>query len=233
MRLYHFTKLQTGLKFILPQRQLKIGRFETLNDPFELWGVQGGDEDSKERLIRVKNHWWNLIGVMCFAKHWESPVMWAHYGDKHTGVALGFDVPDGKPLEMQYQREPSLWSADHSAPNKGADEELFMKMVTTKYERWRYEEEWRLFVGLEVPEGGNHFFYRFKPDFCLKEIILGMKCPASVDTFCPVLRGYDQVVSLQRAKPDFAKYAMVPDPGLSYAIIGHDVLFPQGPNLKY
>lgn len=232
MRLYHFTKLETALKFILPQRQLKIGRFETLNDPFELWGVQGGDADSKERLIRVKDHWWSVMGVMCFGQHWMSPVMWAHYGDNHTGVALGFDLLDDKPREMQYRREPKPWFADHSAPALGANEELFKDMVTTKYERWRYEEEWRLFVSLDVSEGGKDFFYPFNPDFRLKEIILGAKCPASVDAFRPALRGYDEVVSLQRAKPDFAKYAMVRDPGLSNAFIGHDVLFPQGPNLK-
>ncbi len=25
---------------------------------------------------------------------WSNPVIWAHYGDKHRGLCLGFEVPE-------------------------------------------------------------------------------------------------------------------------------------------
>lgn len=42
----------------------------------------------------ITDHFHKTIGVIGFGACWPSPVMRVHYGDKHFGVALGFDVPD-------------------------------------------------------------------------------------------------------------------------------------------
>ena len=41
-------------------------------------------------------------GIICMGKHWHSPLMWAHYAGNHTGVCLGFDVPDELAYDIKY-----------------------------------------------------------------------------------------------------------------------------------
>jgi len=31
-------------------------------------------------------------GVLCLTPHWDNLLMWAHYGDAHRGICLGFDI---------------------------------------------------------------------------------------------------------------------------------------------
>ena len=105
MRLYYMTSLDIAIDHILPEKRLRIARFDSLNDPFELHGVDMGSDGAHVKKTLIE-HWTPTIGVLCFGLHWKSPVMWAHYARSHTGVCLGFDVPDDKPQQMQYSKTP-------------------------------------------------------------------------------------------------------------------------------
>lgn len=92
VRLYRFLNAEFGLRSLVDKR-LRVGRIEELNDDFEFIGVA---TDIREERIALRNTRKQLSannGVLCMSKGWESTLMWAHYGDSHKGMALGFDVP--------------------------------------------------------------------------------------------------------------------------------------------
>ena len=45
----------------------------------------------------------NRYGLVCFSGDWIDPVLWSHYGAKHCGIALGFDLQEANPVEVTYQ----------------------------------------------------------------------------------------------------------------------------------
>jgi hypothetical protein len=93
MRVYYMTSTKWA-KVILKERRLKLARFGELNDPFELSLIDNRPHATRRVVRLVTDHLHNAIGVICFGAGWASPVMWAHYANKHVGVALGFDVAD-------------------------------------------------------------------------------------------------------------------------------------------
>src|ERR1700734_1370486 len=93
MRVYYMTSAKWG-EVILRGRRLKLARFGELNDPFELSLIDARVRETRKFAKLITDHFHETIGVICFGANWASPVMWAHYADKHAGVALGFDVPD-------------------------------------------------------------------------------------------------------------------------------------------
>jgi hypothetical protein len=210
MRLYYMTSLKTAVDYILPEKRMRLARFARLNDPFELLSFnQGGSE---ERLIfkKLRDHWEKSLGVICFGKHWKSPVMWAHYAQSHTGVCLGFDVPDDKPREMVYQPERIKWAVDLTKPIRGVDSGLLEQVITTKYAQWAYEEEWRLFSKLTDPDPTNGEYYLdFGPDMTLREIIVGARCQNSVGSFKKLIGVVEQSVKIIKARPAFETFTMV------------------------
>ena len=38
-----------------------------------------------------------LRAILCFSRNWDNLLLWSHYGDRHMGVCLGFDIPAGEP----------------------------------------------------------------------------------------------------------------------------------------
>ena len=93
MRVYYMTSAKWG-EVILKERRLKLARFGELNDPFELSLIDNRPRETRKVAKLIRDHFQSTIGVICFGASWASPVMWAHYADKHFGVALGFDVAD-------------------------------------------------------------------------------------------------------------------------------------------
>ena len=50
-------------------------------------------------------------GVLCFSRGWHNPLLWSHYGDKHRGVCLGFDVPNAHIVHVSYNSSRLLAAA--------------------------------------------------------------------------------------------------------------------------
>lgn len=58
------------------------------------------------------------------------------------------------------------------------------KLLCTKFEHWKYEEEIRLFVPLndtKVRKEAHLHFYPFNNDLVLREVILGPQCSIPLD----------------------------------------------------
>lgn len=96
-------------------------------------------------------------------------LMWSHYGGSHSGVALRFRP--GPLLRAFSVAFPIHYSAERPTVVVGADPklEVLQKMLLTKADYWRYEQEWR-FIGWREGAG----LRQFPPD-ALDGIILGAK----------------------------------------------------------
>lgn len=210
MRLYYMTSLNIAVKHILPELRMRLSRFDRLNDPFELMGAQIGGANERYVFKYLRDYWTKTLGVICMGKHWRSPLMWAHYAENHTGVCLGFDVPDDKPRKMVYEPERLKLLVDQAKPLRGITVDLLEQVVTTKYAQWAYEEEWRLFAKLEERDPVNDEFYLpFGPNFRLREIIVGARCPKSVGSFKKLLGRVEQPITIIKARPAFESFTIV------------------------
>ena len=104
-RVYYLTGAQYAISNIA-LRRLKVSRFATLNDPFEFLGADLSDPAYRKAVRETKNHVNKDQGLICFSKSWSNPVLWGHYAESHTGIALGFDAPRTKLKEVFYARRP-------------------------------------------------------------------------------------------------------------------------------
>ena len=137
MRVYNLTTKEHALSN-LKNKRLKISKLDELNDPYELLGIQLPDKEIRKAFKNTRHELSLKYGLLCFSRFWINPVLWSHYGDKHYGIALGFDIPDDKLEEINYV--PSLLSANyHSWFSEGA-EALMNKLMRQKYIDWQYEQ---------------------------------------------------------------------------------------------
>ena len=90
-RLYYYRNEKYGLATLL-NRRLRISRIMELNDPFELLAPSLRDPAKRRALQASKKERNGKTGILCFSENRDSPVMWAHYGDRYRGFCLGFDV---------------------------------------------------------------------------------------------------------------------------------------------
>jgi hypothetical protein len=169
---YHFVGPDYGLDDIRQQR-LKIATVADLNDPFEIL------PSSTDREVRARFNIWRQqfdmqFGMLCFSRKWTNPVQWSHYAAKHTGICLGFDIPAKLLLKVHYTKKrltPRVHVIEGKAPEN--QKEMF-RVLTTKYEHWRYESEMRLFIRLtdKDPDTGL-YFADFADRLLLKQVIVG------------------------------------------------------------
>ena len=128
-------------------------------------------------------------------------LLWSHYADEHKGICLEYKTlekyDDNKsihgiyfdPLQVNYQNETSttnnlLFASkvnyNDKLPKKhnlltGYQSEFIEKLadfIFTKYSKWNYEEEWRIFLPKEDISTNN--CVKLAPNI-LKGIIFGMR----------------------------------------------------------
>jgi hypothetical protein len=119
---------------------LKVATINSLNDPFEFY-VDFRESDyylPEENVQRIKDHYNNLTGFLCFSAFFGSPVQWAHYAKSHTGICFEFEIDVNK-----YRPDPYI--IDVSEPGW---RESFVDATLSKYEHWQYEQEYRMVIKL-------------------------------------------------------------------------------------
>ena len=172
MRLYHFINVEYGMQDIR-RRRIKVATIDQLNDPFELLGVASRDHEIRRRYSRLKRGLAQYMGLLCFSANWKNPVQWSHYADHHRGLCLGFDISaDVHPVVYADRRlRPDVRTM--SAAGEAARAHM-LRILTTKFRHWAYEQEHRLFVRLsdKDPENGLYFF-DFGDMLQLRAVIVG------------------------------------------------------------
>jgi hypothetical protein len=193
MRVYHFLNYTYGLE-ALSKRRLKIAIIHELNDPFEFLGCDLSTDNLRKAMEGMKKQMSEHRGLLCFSGSWQSPVLWAHYAECHKGLCLGFDVPDFLLKQVVYvDRRISL--------NDPVTEGDMMKIISTKFAHWSYEDEYRGFVSLEEEENGL-YFHKFSNDLRLREVAIGCKSATTIQVVYCLLSDLNNV-DVYNTRPAF------------------------------
>lgn len=211
MRVYHLLPSRF-VESSVRERRLKIARVQELNDPFELLAGNLRSKADRQAARRWKEVYSRACGLLCFSPHWRSPVMWSHYADRHRGVCLGFDIVDSQAVRVEYnnQRIPVAYKAGNSV--NGLDADFANRVLSTKFEHWRYEEEIRLFVPLHPKHReGKLYFHPFSETLKLREIGLGPLCELETTYIRDLVASMKPKVKVFRTRLAFQTFTIVRD----------------------
>ena len=209
MRVYHYLEAKWALDNIR-RRRLKLSKIDDMNDPYE-WGCVRSEHEAsqwaldKTKLFAVETH-----SAQCFSQTWNSILMWSHYGDRHKGICLGFDVPDELTREVQYLSDLEfVGNLDElSVPDKA---KVLDKLYAGKYEGWRYEQEIRVNGSREeIDEETGQYFVNFGEHLTLREVIAGACFKMSRKPIEEALHGYSDV-KIVKLRTSTSRFELVAD----------------------
>ena len=146
----------------------------------------------ESRLEQVRDNQTNFIhkyvGISCYSKIKDSILMWSHYAKSHKGFCIGYNSSKLGDSVLKYVESlnPTYkwvayvkvdYSKEYPEIKPSTDLENsddFANRLAFKFDHWRYEEEWRLTVG--VSRGEMPFSERIVkiPKEAIAEIYLGM-----------------------------------------------------------
>lgn len=208
MRAYHLMSEKWALES-LHKKRLKLALFHDMNDPFELLGVELGSPQDRVDFRTLKDEMNRTVGLLCFSKAWNNPVLWSHYADKHRGLCLGFDIPDDWAVEVSYTGAMLKAELEHSLPSDKSSS-FGHKLLTTKFSHWRYEKEVRTIVRLEDShsEGKLHFL-----PYCnalrLREVIIGPRNVLTAAQVAEKIEPCPDDVEITKARLAFRSFKVV------------------------
>jgi len=175
-------------------------------------GVDVGNKEHRAGVHAAKNKINENNGLICLTKSWSNPLMWGHYAEKHTGICLGFDVPDEILAPVIYAKSLLKMDIDSQTRKPKPTKEFMDKLIRTKFFDWKYEDEMRLFVILDhnTRESGK-YFYSFSEDLILREVILGPRCELPIDGVRSIVADFDTKVFVLKSRIAFTRYKVLED----------------------
>jgi hypothetical protein len=209
MRLYYMTSTEWA-EVILSERRLKLSRFYEANDPFELNVIDSRKREVRNVVQRIAEHHNKKTGMICCSLNWESPAMWAHYGDKHSGICIGIEVEDSLVSEINYTDEKINVEFGTHMPNHGLSVELLNRVLLTKATCWSYENERRLLAPLTTPDPKSGLYYTdFGAQVQLREVVIGYRCNWTTAYAGKFLGNVVAPVRVCKARPAFGRFEMI------------------------
>lgn len=209
MKLYHYLPAQYALEN-LQFRRLKIAQLNDLNDPFELIAADYSDKSQRQILNGWKKTQEKKWGVVCFSKTWKNSVMWSHYGDKHKGIVLGFNVADELLMPVRYTKKRIKIDIQKLFDAGQLNAALINKMLRTKFEDWRYEKEVRIYATLEDKDPiSGLYFGDFNEKMSLTDVIAGPLCIKTKEEIENSLHDEDKNVNVVKSRLAFQTFDVV------------------------
>ena len=159
-------------------------------------------------------------GLLCFSGNWTNPLLWSHYGDKHAGVCLGFDVKKGLSHPVSYEEARLLAGLTKKGASFVLDDDLKQRLLITKSHHWKYERERRVFVELrKALKIGDLYFRPFDKGLRLAEVILGPRCNLKTDDVKKAVSVHPCAI-IFRSRLEFGAFRVIRD-GRDLPNIGH------------
>jgi len=216
--------VHSSLTSVLAERLVRFTPPNLLNDPYESLAVVAAvNRDSVLRKIgprrdreaqlqrfteyahsdgpkRILEFVSETLGILCFTSVQDSLLMWAHYGEGHSGFLVGFD--GNHPWFHQREQtnpilgevQPIVYQSERPSVQIGSSRDLgtagtaahIRSLLYTKAADWSYEREWRLVRPLSaatqvrpVEGGGQLHLYEYPADAVL-EVVIGAKTKEAV-----------------------------------------------------
>jgi len=212
MRVYHYLEAKWALDNIR-RRRLKLSKIDDMNDPWEWKCVRSDDRRMQEGLDETARQTFQEFGVACFSRIWNNVLMWSHYGDKHKGICLGFDVPDDRIRTIKYESEIEVVGSLRDVLPRHVETEgtrILDKLFETKYLGWLYEEEIRVHGRREVKDEETGFYFAdFDDGLVLREVIAGPRYRLSEKPITDALKGYAEAVDVKKATISSTQFEIV------------------------
>ncbi len=210
--IYKFVPCKFG-KDALNDRRLKISHITGLNDPFEYLNVITKTVAERNAMREFKDKLAATQGLISFSKSWNNPLLWTHYAEDHTGMALGFAVPNSVVRKMNYIRRKESINLEKAKDPKTKQKYLDL-FYSSKHINWKYEGEYRLPVSytndshLITKINSKLWFRDFNKNLELREVVLGhnyvsQNCSSLEETLMK------QGVKFTTARPAFNDFKMV------------------------
>lgn len=205
-RVYHITTSEFALSDIVFKR-VKVARFSALNDPFEMLAPKFTDRDVRKILGDFKRKFDAENGLICFSADWTDPVLWTHYGARHTGICLGFNVKRRLLRKVRYVSRRIVSNLPFGSVKSALEEEI----VCTKFESWRYEDEYRLVVDLKAAKKeGALYFLTFDEGIELAEVIIGARSDVRANQLRKIVDKHHDGVTTIKARLASKSFNIVP-----------------------
>jgi DUF2971 family protein len=214
LRLYKFICEKFGLEAINKNR-LKISRLDELNDPFEWMSIDLRNFEMRNGILATRRNMSSVSGLICMSKRWSNPLLWSHYADAHTGLCLGFDVPNNDYGKISYQRQRTSLKQLGIRSSDDITADHLQKLIFTKFSSWRYEQEYRAYTSLgakphEIITNKDALYFKsFGDDLKLREVIVGYRSQKTRIQMEYILRDFSDDVILRKARPAFRTFHIV------------------------
>jgi hypothetical protein len=204
MRLYHFLRGEHALSAI-DRQQIKVARISELNDPFEYIHFDTTNYVTRAVLKERKRKANQKFGLVCLSARFDDPVQWAHYGESHRGLCLGFEVTAPDLIQVEY--------IDSRTPPAGFLEALDLPLsqflretLSKKFKHWQYEQEYRLIV--PARKTSDLIFHPFSENFRLAEVLIGARSTLSFSAIRPLLRHYPERPGISKMRVSSLAFGM-------------------------
>lgn len=149
----------------------------------------------------------------------RSPLMWAHYAEKHCGVCLGFEIPEKpedfdnsiiRPINYEPKRlKFELANLQESEENRLS---FIRALLHTKAVDWAYEREYRTMADLDDQDPTTKYFYvDFSANMVLREVLIGCRSKLLPPQVAANLRGLPASVKIYKVRAGFERFEMVRD----------------------
>jgi hypothetical protein len=210
MRVYHYLEAKWALDN-MRRRRLKLSKIDDMNDPYEWKCVHSDHMASQLALDETGRYAFENHAALCFSRSWNNILMWSHYGERHRGICLGFDVPDENTQEVKYVQDVLVAGNLDDVPLEER-RTILHRLYWTKYGGWSYEEEIRLNASRdEMDEETGKYFVNFSEQLKLQEVIAGVRFSMSRGPIEDALKGYSEDVKIVKAGCSVKRFEIIID----------------------
>lgn len=156
--LYKYVNMHTA-KQILTTNSIRFSNMSSFNDPCDRPELpiqrMGRFSNPTSHLVRANMKgqvWEETTGVLCLTRSATNALMWAHYGNSHKGMIIGFNTARAGFLIKTKNMIPAqfgsvIYTRDpDKSPNDLSDAKNIIIGHTFKYIPGRYEQFQKLFL---------------------------------------------------------------------------------------
>ena len=171
-KIFQYTRVKHAKTLILDDL-MYLREIKDLNDPFEGDLLYDLDEfyknpiknpsldksDIKNIFHEANKSMKERVYIACFADKNNITPMWNHYGDRHEGICIEYDLNDDRLLKQIFfpiayvneNRNKEILRKLYNGADYG---KLTIETFSNKSIEWEYEQEWRIII----PKGTNNMF---------------------------------------------------------------------------